>query len=225
MSVLPQNRSPKTSNKPQEEIRDELKIEATQRKVRFHGRVKRRYVHCIPEEEHESIWYTSGDYAKARKRESVLRKCVTFNEELCQKNRENLNAQGVFTEEQASKRHAAIEASITAVIEEQERQECAFYDANRFEQFSPNDEMIAQLYSSYAQKSLEKAHSRAARHEMHLQEIACQPEEPSSPFSPSRFMKKIPTQRSSGAKLPTKPSVFVPEGSSSLEVRCTTPAA
>ncbi|CAJ1961815.1 unnamed protein product [Cylindrotheca closterium] len=231
MSVLPQTSSPKTTTtKTQRETLDEPKMETAQRKkVRFHGRIKRRNIHYIPEQEHVNVWYKSTDYAEARKRESLLRQCVSTNNELYCKSRENLNAQGIFTHEQALKRDAAIEASIMAVIKEQERQESAFYDVNKCGHFSINANMIAQSYRSYAKESLEKAQNRAARHEKHVQDIACKPESPSSPCSPSRFMKNIPTQRSgksfsrSGMQIPSPSLLVMHEQGFSPEV--TTPAA
>lgn len=228
MSIPKQSNNPKATQK----TLDEQKAEQTtqERKVRFHGRVRRRYVDAIPIEEHDNVWYTATDIADARKRERVLRECVSVDKEVYRRNQENLNAQGVLTEEQASDRDTIIDASLSAVLDEQDRQESEFYACNKFGKVSLDTEAIAQSYRTHSQASMEKAHARATRHEKHVQEIATQVFQPMSPFSPYRILKNIPTQQShkrlARSQIP-RPSVFVAEGSSSSskEVIRTTPAA
>lgn len=227
MSITRIIESPKSTK----ETLDTPKAEPSQRKrVRFNGRVKRRFFDVVEEEDRENVWYSSEDYKEARQFEDALRECVSTNKELYRKNTENLNAQGVLTQEQATKKYALIDASIDAVMDELEGQESAFYDDNSMsgELFCPNDERIAEVYHCHSYEALQQAQSRANRHARHVQKNANKPADKSSALSPSRFARKSPSRLSprskksmilrQGRQLPG-PSVFVPEGSSQ-ELRC-----
>lgn len=128
------------------------------KEVRFHGRVRRRSIQYIDEEDHENIWYTSEDYADARKREDALVHYVSSNNQVFKSIRENLNAEGVLTKEQELKLKDNIEVSTMAVFQEQEKPQCDY-------------QTIANVYRSYSEKALKEAQLRAARHEKHLEAI------------------------------------------------------
>ncbi|CAJ1961813.1 unnamed protein product [Cylindrotheca closterium] len=216
---------------------DKPKAELTKkRRVRFHTRVKERsfYDYVEDEQDHRNLWCTSADYSEARKFEDALRECVSANKELYRKNTENLNAQGVLTHDQAAKKYALIDASIGAVIDEQDKQESAFYDDNSItgEMFCQNDERIAEVYLCHSYEALQQAQSRANRHAKHVQQIASEPSNESGTLSPSRFVEKSNfsrlCQRSKKSimigrgrrKLPAGPSKFVIEKRSTQEVIC-----
>jgi hypothetical protein len=199
-----------------------------QRKIRFNERVNFHSVHCIPKKEKEDIWYTSADYDEASRNGRILRKCISNNDQLYRKNQENLNAQGVLTEQQALQMEGAVKASTIAVFEEQERQEQAFFGANKSSEFLLDFERIAESYQKHSCEALEQAQRRAARHEKHLKDAdtGTKSGKRSSSSSPPRFLKKeIPTGQSPKSKtsrgvrkLIPRPSVFVfgPKGSTKV---------
>mmetsp|Transcript_994 Transcript_994/g.1930 ORF Transcript_994/g.1930 Transcript_994/m.1930 type:complete len:231 (+) Transcript_994:53-745(+) len=170
--------------------RREDKKDKTQetKQVRFHGRVMRRTVQRIPEEDHENVWYTSTYYEDARKREDSLQRYVSSNKQIYKSIRENLYAEGVMTEEQESRLTDIINAASKAVLKEQEKQEFAFY--GKREDFSLDHKKIAKAYRSHSEKSLKEAQRRAARHEKHLEALGINFAGYSSPHSPSAYAKK-----------------------------------
>ena len=222
MSIKGLVESPKAARKTLDESKAESK---PKKRVRFHGRVKRRFFDRVEDPDREQVWYTSADYAKARKFEDALRDYVSADKEHYRKNLDSLNAQGIITQEQAKKKYQLIDVSIDAVLDEQERQESDFYDANSVsgELFALNDEKIAEVYRCHAYEALEQAQSRASRHARHLQETQGEPGQ-SPELSPSRLVKRERVSpRSKKAinirQLPA-PSVFVTE-EYSQRVRCT----
>ena len=217
MSVTSLVESPKATKKTLE------KPKAEKKRVRFHGRVKRRFYDRVEEEDRDNVWYTSEHYSQARKFEDALRDCVSENKDLYRKNKENLNAQGVMTHDQAQKKYDKVDAAIDAVLAEQDDQESDFYDNNSSDElFTLNDEKIAEIYRRYAYEALEQAQCRANRHARHMQEA----DEDSEEINPSRFMRKesparlSPRSKKSIMVFSSKPSVFVTE-KSSRTVRCT----
>ncbi|CAJ1961817.1 unnamed protein product [Cylindrotheca closterium] len=219
---------------------NETNNKKNQRKIRFKEQVNIHSIHCIPEKEKGHIWYTAADYNEASKNGRILRKCISNNDQLYRQNQENLNAQGVFTEQQTMQMEIAVKASTTAVFEEQERQGKALFSGNKTSsEFSLDYEKIAEAYRKYSREAQEQAQLRAARHEKHLKDTDTKSVKHSSPSSSPRSLKKktltghspkprksrslSPKATSRGVrKLIPKPSVFLfgPKGSSKL-----TPAA
>ncbi|KAL3939719.1 MAG: hypothetical protein SGBAC_005611 [Bacillariaceae sp.] len=186
------------------------------RKVQFNERVKGRSILSIPKEERKHVWYTSAYYDEASKNERILRICISNNDQLYKKNQENLNAQGVITEQQSLKMDAAVKASTSAVFEEQERQENKFFRANKSGKFRLDCERIANAYRVHSREAHEQAQLRAARHEQHLSGTGIDTK--SSPSSPPCVSKKgiatrlSPTSLFGMRKLISRPSAFVANG-------------
>lgn len=204
MSVLSLTSGPETPDKPQERTLDEAKSEPTQKtkkRVRFDARVRRRYVNSIEERDHKNVWFKPEDFNEARKRERAIREYISLNEELYMKDIENLNAQGVLTDEQAAKKFATVDAAVMDILQEQEKQETAFYEANETGKFFLNCELIAQAYRPYSKVALGQAQSRAVRAKKHVTAILRHSSSSTSLFSPSRFVKGgLQTQRSPRTK-------------------------
>lgn len=160
------------------------------KRVHFHGKILCRAVSYIDKEDFDKIWYTAEDFKQNRKREVALQKSISSNKQLYRSIRENLNAEGVLTDEQESRLQRAIDESTEAVFREQEKQEKAFYDADKKGTFALDCRKIAKVYRSYSEKALKEAQRRAARHEKHLEAIGINFLEYSSPCTPSTFNKK-----------------------------------
>ncbi|CAJ1961561.1 unnamed protein product [Cylindrotheca closterium] len=175
--------------------------------VRFHGLVQRRSFQCVAEEDRENLWYTSEDYDQARKREDALQQYVSSNKQVYRSIRENLNAEGVVTDQQQSRLKDAIEASTNAVLEEQEEQEFAFHGKRK--DFSLDFKKIAKAYRSHSEKALKEAQRRAERHEKHLEAIGGMNmsgySSPSSPSTRKGILRRKTPKKSSKREIPRPP--------------------
>mmetsp|Transcript_32788 Transcript_32788/g.79452 ORF Transcript_32788/g.79452 Transcript_32788/m.79452 type:complete len:260 (-) Transcript_32788:171-950(-) len=222
----------------------------TGKKISFDPRVQYHPIPYVSDVEKGGVWYSGADYAAAREREEFIRKSVSENDALFKKNEENLNAQGIMTNQEVLQKIDSIDSSVLVVLEEQDEQEVKFHISKKKNKksknkkrgqgddgpsvFSVNAEKIARVYRSHSQQSLKEAHNRALRHRKHLKEIAGDPSIPSPSFSPGRALKKATSRRL--PKVPKVPSVVtiknplvgtrrqiidtVPRAS-----RCTNPAA
>lgn len=161
------------------------------KEVRFHGNICRRFVPYIPEEDHGNVWYSMEEFKETRKRENALQQCISSNKMIFNSIRENLNAEGVMTDEQQEKVNRIVDASLDAVLQEQDKQERAYYVAvDKSQKFSLDCQKISNVYRSHSEQALKEAQQRAARHEQHLEAIGIKFLSYSSPFSPSTCTKK-----------------------------------
>lgn len=184
-------------------------------------------VDSVPEDERENLWYTSADLDVAFDNEVSLRKCISTNKHVYRKNQDYLNSQGIFSEEQAMKKDSAVEASLSAVFDEQKKQKAAFLSAKKDGKLVLNNDKIAEAYQSHSQEAMEQA-LRRAKHVQDEAEDAVVPLA-SSPFSKTRFLKKASASSPTKSKKSSwNPTVFMPEGSQSRSRKITklaTPAA
>lgn len=173
-------------------LQEDEPIISKSRRVQFNEKVAGRVFQNIPEEERATIWYTKADVDEARRNEKILREAFSSNEQLFQQNQENLNAQGVMTDEQIAKVDLLVKASTKAVFEEQERQEKMFVAEHKTGKFHLNEYKIAEAYRIHAQEALEQARNRAVRHEKHVRKETevKRTSEPVSPFPASKYLRK-----------------------------------
>ncbi|KAL3936008.1 MAG: hypothetical protein SGBAC_008579 [Bacillariaceae sp.] len=141
-------------------------METTQKKGTFQNRIKRRFVERMPIKENANLWYNKSDYAGSKKRGTCAPKLYRTPQDYSG-NAENLSAQGIMTNEQMAMKNINFDNSIKAGLEEQEKQEADFFEANEYND-NPNtvlqvdNEEIAQQYNNaHSNVSLQQAKKRA----------------------------------------------------------------
>ena len=194
----------------------------SQKKVNFNTQVKSRFIEHVPREARPNLWYLASDYSEARERERFVECCL----QQCDHSEmgDNLIAEGIFTIEQRAINDITIDNSISAVLDEQERQEAEYdLDENDASLFVLDEN--AQEYRVHSRVSLAQAQNRARRHAQHVRDFESQPKEVHSPPPPSRSPKPTKTKMS----LADQPAQYGREvlrrEDAPQVVKCTTPAA
>ena len=182
------------------------------KKTSFNTRVQYHVVPYVSDFEKGGVWYSSNDYDVAREREAFIRKNISENEALFRKNDDNLNAQGILTNQAVISRIQAAEAAVTAVLEEQDEQEVKFQlsqmkigkgkkrtkEGDTEANFTLNMEKLSKVYRVHSRKALKEAQDRALRQEKHVKDLDACPSMPSPSFWP-KSKKGITDNRKSDA--------------------------